>query len=30
MDLRFNRIDVDVTDGIVTTLDGSRSGDAVG
>jgi hypothetical protein len=30
MDLRFNRINVDVTDGVVTTLDGDRGGDVVG
>jgi hypothetical protein len=30
MDLRFDRVNVDVTDGIVTTLDGAASGDMVG
>jgi hypothetical protein len=29
-DLRFNRINVDVTDGVVTALDGGASGDVVG
>jgi hypothetical protein len=30
MDLRFDRINVDVTDGVVTALDGGASGDMVG
>jgi hypothetical protein len=30
MDLRFNRINVDVTDGVVTALDGAATGDMVG
>lgn len=29
-DFRFNRINVDATDGVVTTLDGDRGGDVVG
>lgn len=29
-DLRFDRVNVDVTDGVVTALDGKESGDVVG